>query len=93
MKPQKRGIPMICMVVGFNMKQSRLNRRLTQHALSRAAKVSAGYISAIERGVVNPKLLLLGRLAKSLKLDVQELFIIPPELRRFEGRRARGGRT
>ena len=52
----------------------RLRGRITQEELARRAKVSRGYLAALEAGhKKNPSLAILKRLAKALGVPVTEL--------------------
>lgn len=44
---------------------------LSQEALALAAGVDRTYVSQLERGIANPSLLILWRLADALKMDLR----------------------
>ena len=46
---------------------------MAQESLAEAAELSRNYISDIERGVRNPGLIALVRLARALRVDVAQL--------------------
>ena len=48
-------------------------RELTQEGFATGSGFDRGYISGIERGVRNPSVLVLERLAKALGVDLAEL--------------------
>ena len=58
---------------GLNVRKEREGRGLTQEKLSGRAELDPTYISGIERGVRNPSLLSILRLAKALDVTVSEL--------------------
>ncbi|WP_248763317.1 helix-turn-helix domain-containing protein [Pseudarthrobacter sp. SSS035] len=64
--------------IGATIKASRA-RRFTVEELADRAKVSAGLISQIERGIGNPSFETLLRLSGALELPMAELFSAPPE--------------
>ncbi len=53
------------------IKAARLRTGLTQEALALAAEVDRTYVSQLERGIANPSLLILHRLAKVLGAEIQ----------------------
>lgn len=59
--------------LGENIRRIRLERGLTQVELSKRLKVDRGYISNVERGLKNPTLSTIERVAKVLKVSVNEL--------------------
>lgn len=64
--------------VGLNVQALRRARGLTQEELGHRATIHQTYLSGIEQGRRNPSIVVLGRLAKALRADVQEL-LKPPE--------------
>lgn len=63
--------------------------RLSQEQLAEAASVDVTYVSAIERGLRNPGLNILARLAGALRVSLPELV---SDLRHVRRRPARRGR-
>lgn len=59
--------------VGRNVRRLRLAKRLPQEGVALAADIDRTYMSAIERGIANPSVVLLGRLAKVLKVTLGDL--------------------
>lgn len=53
-------------LIARNLKQIRLSRRLSQEALALQADVDRTYVSGLERGLRNPSVDILDRLAKAL---------------------------
>lgn len=59
--------------IGWNLRRLRKERNITQEDFATDSGFDRGYISGIERGVRNPSVLVLGRIAYALKVDVGEL--------------------
>lgn len=58
---------------GMNVKRERLRQGLTQDTLADEAGMRRSYLSDLERGVRNPSVHALGRLAMALKVDPADL--------------------
>ena len=63
------------MKLGENLRFIRRKRRLTLKNLSEHADLSVPYLSDVERGVVNPSIETLQKIAKAHNMKVQDLFI------------------
>lgn len=61
-------------IFGRQLKKLRLERELTQEELAELAGMHFTYIGQIERGLRNPSLVNLHKLAKALKVDAGQLF-------------------
>lgn len=59
--------------IGRNIRRIRLEKGISQEALALEAEVDRAYMSGLERGVKNPTVLLLDRIAQVLKISVSEL--------------------
>ena len=59
--------------LGQNVRQTRESKQFTQEKLAEFAGLDPTYISGIERGVRNPSLLSIVRVAKALGVTVSEL--------------------
>ena len=57
---------------GANVRRLRLKKGLSQATLARQAGISANYVGTLERGVQNPSLKTLERLAKGLGCPMSE---------------------
>lgn len=66
-------------LLGKRLKQLRARLGLTQDALAEQVQISPKYLSNIERGRENPTLDTLLRLAKSLKVEPWEIFLLEQE--------------
>jgi transcriptional regulator with XRE-family HTH domain len=60
--------------IGWNIRRLRAARELTQEDFATDSGFDRGYINGLERGVRNPSVLVLERIAKALDGDVAELF-------------------
>lgn len=69
----------LCRQLAEQIKAARLQANLSQEALALAADVYRTYVSHVERGVANPSLLILHRLAQTLKLELRVVFVAAPE--------------
>ena len=58
---------------GKSLRKSRLEKRMSQGDIARALGVHRSYISGLERGVRNPTLLNIGRLAKAVGVELSKL--------------------
>lgn len=81
-------------IVAWNLRRLRVKRDLSQEALAVDAGIDRSYVGRIERGVENPTVETLDRLAKALEVPLAELLVVPktnekppPTLRR--GRKKR----
>lgn len=59
--------------LGNKLRELRINAELTQEKLGEITGLDRTYISGIERGVRNPSLRNIEKLAKALKVKVSEL--------------------
>ncbi|QDC03079.1 helix-turn-helix transcriptional regulator [Mesorhizobium sp. 8] len=60
--------------IGWNLRRLRKERNFTQEEFATDSGFGRGYVSGVERGLRNPSILALARLAKALDVDVVELF-------------------
>ena len=58
---------------GKNLKRIRLEKKMSQGDVARALGVHRSYISGLERGVRNPTLTNIERIAKALCINIQKL--------------------
>lgn len=59
---------------GLNLKRTRDEKKLSQEKLAEKADLDPTYISGIERGVRNPSVLSILRIAKALGIEASNLF-------------------
>jgi transcriptional regulator with XRE-family HTH domain len=64
-------------LVAWNLRRLRVKRALSQEALAVDAGVDRSYVGRIERGVENPTVETLDRLAKALEVPAAELLSVP----------------
>ena len=62
--------------VGARIKALRMKKGLTQEQLSELVQINSKYLSGIERGRENPTFNTLISLAKSLQVDLGEIFVM-----------------
>ena len=62
------------MKLGEHLRFIRRKRKLTLKDLSQDADLSVPYLSDLERGVVNPSIVSLQKVAKAYNMKVQDLF-------------------
>ena len=60
-------------VLGMNVRRRREEKELTQEALAERADLDPTYISGIERGIRNPSVLSVVRIAKALGTTTSKL--------------------
>lgn len=59
--------------IGWNVRRLRAAREITQEDFATDSGFDRGYISGVERGVRNPSVLVLERIAAALEVDTAEL--------------------
>ena len=60
--------------IGWNVRRLRRRRGVTQEVLAADSGLDRGYVSGVERGVRNPSVKQLARMAHALDADISELF-------------------
>jgi transcriptional regulator with XRE-family HTH domain len=60
-------------IVGNNVRRRRTTAELTQEQLAFAAEIDLTYIGGIERGVRNPSIVVLARIARALAVEPADL--------------------
>jgi transcriptional regulator with XRE-family HTH domain len=68
--PKRNGI---LSTLGLNVRKAREKKELTQETLAEKANLDPTYISGIERGLRNPGIKNVARIAKALGLSTSEL--------------------
>lgn len=63
-------------VLGKNVRRFRLEAGLSQEQLAFEADMKRSYVSDLERGVRNPTVQALGRLAAALKVEPYRLLVV-----------------
>lgn len=64
-------------LVARNIRRLRVSRELSQEALAVDAGIDRTYVSRLERGLENPSVAVLEKLAVALKATIPELFVAP----------------
>jgi transcriptional regulator with XRE-family HTH domain len=64
-------------LVARNIRRLRVAKELSQEALAVDAEIDRTYVSRLERGLENPTVAVLERLAKALSSSIEELFRVP----------------
>ena len=84
-------------LVGWNLRRLRVSRDLSQEALGLHSDVDRTYVGRLERGLENPTIALLERLAAALAVEIGDFFVRPqpseaPPKPLRGGRRSKQGR-
>lgn len=69
----------IRVVVGQNLRRLRLLKGLSQEGLAFEAEIDRTYVSGLERGLENPTVLVLARLAGVLGCEPAQFLLAPGE--------------
>jgi len=64
-------------LVAWNVRRIRVLRGISSESLAAASRVDRAYVSRIERGVANPTVDVLEKVAGVLAVQVAELFAMP----------------
>lgn len=66
-------------IVGWNIRRLRVERGIAQERLAFDAGIDRSYLGGLERGLHNPTIDLVQRLADTLDVELAELVRSPPE--------------
>ena len=66
-------------LVARNLRRLRLLLGLSQEALAVDAGIDRTYVSRLERGLENPTVAVLARIATALNARIEDFFVIPAE--------------
>ncbi len=72
LRGMKRSLAGVQRDLGANLREARARAGLSQEGLALAAEVDRTYVSQIERGVGNPSIGVLVRLAGCLSVDISD---------------------
>ena len=64
--------------LGANLRRARADRGLSQEDFALQSGIDRTYVSGIERGVRNPTVTVIARLAKALDIELHELLLPVP---------------
>ena len=64
-------------LVARNLRRLRVRKGLSQEVLAVDARIDRAYVSRLERGLENPTVAVLERLAEALGAQIVEFFAIP----------------
>lgn len=64
-------------LVARNIRRLRVDRGLSQEVLAVDAEIDRTYVSRLERGLENPTVAVLEKLARALSSNIEELFRVP----------------
>ena len=64
-------------LVAWNIRRIRVHREISAEILAADAGVDRAYMSQIERGIANPTIDVLERIATVLHVEMVELFVMP----------------
>lgn len=64
-------------LVAWNLRRHRVERGLSQEKLAIDAQIDRTYVSSLERGLENPTVTVLDKLASALSISISELFRVP----------------
>ena len=64
-------------LVAWNLRRHRVERGLSQEKLAVDAQIDRTYVSSLERGLENPTVSVLDKLAGSLSIPVADFFRVP----------------
>jgi transcriptional regulator with XRE-family HTH domain len=78
-------------LVAHNIRKLRVRRGLSQENLAVDARIDRTYVSRLERGIENPTVAVLERLAAALESDISAFFVLPKAGEKFPAP-LRGGR-
>jgi transcriptional regulator with XRE-family HTH domain len=67
--------------LAHNIRDARLRAKMSQEQLALMADVDRSYVSQIERGIGNPSVRVLHRIAACLSVELFELFRPPTTIR------------
>jgi transcriptional regulator with XRE-family HTH domain len=64
-------------ILAWNLRRLRVAHGVSQKRLAVRAEIARGYLARIERGLENPTLETLDRLAAALSIPMAEFFVVP----------------
>jgi transcriptional regulator with XRE-family HTH domain len=64
-------------LAAWNLRRLRVARKVSQEALAAEADVDRSYVGRLERGLENPTIGVLDKLAAALSVPISEFFVVP----------------
>lgn len=64
-------------LVARNLRRLRVKAGLSQEILAVDANIDRSYVSRLERGIENPTVAILEKIANAVDADLAELFVVP----------------
>ena len=64
-------------LVAHNLRKLRVKRGISQENLAVDADIDRTYVSRLERGLENPTVLVLDKLARAMEFDISDFFVKP----------------
>jgi transcriptional regulator with XRE-family HTH domain len=64
-------------LVAWNLRRLRVGRELSQESLAADANVDRSYVGRLERGLENPTITILEKLASALQAELADFFKVP----------------
>jgi transcriptional regulator with XRE-family HTH domain len=64
-------------IVAWNVRRLRVNREISAEVLAADAEIDRAYMSLIERGLGNPTVDMLEKIAGVLGVELAEFFVLP----------------
>lgn len=64
-------------LIAHNLRKLRVARGISQEDLAVDAEIDRTYVSRLERGLENPTVVVLDKLARALEFDIAEFFVRP----------------
>ncbi|WFU52363.1 helix-turn-helix transcriptional regulator [Bradyrhizobium pachyrhizi] len=64
-------------LVAWNLRRHRVERGLSQEKLAVDAQIDRTYVSSLERGLENPTVSVLDKLAEALSISIADFFRVP----------------
>ncbi len=66
-------------LIARNLRRLRVGQKLSQESLAVDANIDRTYVSRLERGLENPTVAVLERIARALDAQITDLFRVPPK--------------
>ena len=78
-RPKGGRVDVMVQLLGANVRHHRKLKGMTQERLALDAGMERSYVSDLERGMRNPSVRALGKLAEALGVDPKVLLDVPPK--------------